>query len=275
MKLSKYCALGNDYWVIHPDEKLNLNSDEVKHLCDRHNGLGGDGVLYGPLTRTASTFTLQIFNADGTLAEISGNGLSIFARYLHDHKWVNPHTPFNLIPSKNCTVPCQVEDNAIKIQLGQAHLQSTKEYKVPEALQSTFHLPTTLTLYEVNIGNPHCVVITEQLSENLAKALGPLLEKHPDFPHKTNVQFAHFDRLTNSANIEIWERGSGYTLGSGSSSCAVAFTYGHVYGLDTYTLSLKMPGGQLQVHCEHGVCSFYNQVTHVADIELTKCPEII
>ena len=85
MKLSKYCALGNDYWVIHPDEKLNLNSDEVKHLCDRHNGLGGDGVLYGPLTRTASTFTLQIFNADGTLAEISGNGLSIFARYLHDH----------------------------------------------------------------------------------------------------------------------------------------------------------------------------------------------
>ena len=89
----------------------------------------------------------------------------------------------------------------------------------------------------------HCVVITEQLSENLAKALGPLLEKHPDFPHKTNVQFDHFDRLTNSANIEIWERGSGYTLGSGSSSCALAFTYGHVYGLDTYTLSLKMPEG--------------------------------
>ncbi|MDR2769049.1 MAG: diaminopimelate epimerase [Puniceicoccales bacterium] len=269
MRLTKYCALGNDYWVIDPVEKKHLSIKTVQFLCHRHQGLGGDGVLQGPTFLDANSYGLKIWNADGSSAAISGNGLTIFARYLADKYLDNDTAQINLMPSKLRKVTCHITPHCIELQLGLATLCSKKFYEIPKNIKSTFDLPDVLPLFEVDIGNPHCVVPVKKLSPALAKTLGPLLEKHPWFPDKTNVQFVHFYKQ-NRGKIEIWERGSGYTLGSGSSACAVAFIYGIVLGLTTYSIGLTMPGGKLQVNCNRGYCSFRNQAHRVVEIE-TAC----
>ena len=271
MKLCKYCALGNDYWILNPLEKTIITRQEIQILCSRRCGLGGDGLLYGPLCRHQNVFSLKIFNADGSQAEMSGNGLTIFAQYLNDQNLlIEPASPFTLVPCKDRPVNCHIEHNAVKIDLGQATLLSTQVYEVPNAIQQQLQLPKELTLLEINIGNPHCVVIIERPSAMLAKTLGPILEDHPHFPHKTNVQFVRWDPLSNAAQLEIWERGSGYTLGSGSSACAVAFAYGQMYNLTHYTLTVKMPGGTLNVLCHQGHCSFYNRANLIANVDVTR-----
>jgi diaminopimelate epimerase len=269
MRLTKYCALGNDYWVLDPVEKERLSIKTVRFLCHRHRGLGGDGVLQGPMFVDKTSYGLKIWNADGSSAAISGNGLTIFARYLADKYLDKDTAQITLMPSKFCHVACQITPHYVELQLGLATLRSRKFYEVPKNIKSTFDLPDVLPLFEVNVGNPHCVVPVKKLSPALAKTLGPLLERHPWFPDKTNVQFVHFYKQ-NRGKIEIWERGSGYTLGSGSSACAVAFIYGILLGLTTYSVCLTMPGGKLQVNCNRGDCSFRNQAHRVIEIETAR-----
>ncbi|MDR0755387.1 MAG: diaminopimelate epimerase [Puniceicoccales bacterium] len=266
MRLTKYCALGNDYWILDPVAKKRLSIKTVQFLCHRHQGLGGDGVLQGPMFVDGTSYGLKIWNADGSSAAISGNGLTIFARYLADKYLDGDTAQITLVPSKFCHVACHVTPHHVELQLGLASLRSKKLYEVPKNIKSTFDLPDVLPLFEVDVGNPHCVVPVKKLSSALAKTLGPLLERHPWFPDKTNVQFVHFYKQ-NRGRVEIWERGSGYTLGSGSSACAVAFVYGLLFDLTVYSVCLTMPGGKLQVNCNYGYCSFRNQAHRVIEIE--------
>jgi len=262
----KYHGLGNDYIVIDPREFPFVPKEEaVRAICDRTMGAGSDGILLGPLSgpkNLAGLMTLgqlqkpdflpwlRIFNPDGSEAEKSGNGLRIFSLFLSDQGYVGSEE--FAIGTKGGKVKAQVESRdppQIRIDMGEPSFSAKKaglRTELPEFVSEDLVLGSEhFRASFVSMGNPHCVIFVENPDPELAKRLGPLVERHPLFPDRTNVQFAKvLDR--HSLKIEIWERGAGYTLASGSSSCAaasVAKRLGLVEGL----VRVNMPGGILSL----------------------------
>ena len=250
MKFEKYHALGNDYLVYDPPSgDHEFSSEEIIRICHRNFGLGSDGILVGPLQTDKAEFGLRILNPDGSEAEKSGNGLRIFARYLFDQKKVGS-SPFT-VDTLGGIVTCEVSDDAssISVEMGQVSFHSdvipvSVEGDAREVLNEEINLNgKTYKYYAGTIGNPHCVVPLTDISEALAKQLGPELENHPLFPNRTNVQLLQIlDR--NRIRIEIWERGAGYTLASGSSSSA-AGAVARKMGACDQEITVEMPGGEI------------------------------
>jgi diaminopimelate epimerase len=246
MKFTKYHALGNDYIVVDgKDIKNEITHHEVKILCDRHYGMGSDGILYGPLKSKTSDFALRIFNPDGSEAEKSGNGLRIFSRYLWDCGLVKD-VQFS-IETKGGKVFAQVhgKGQSVSVDMGQVrftHELSGRPAIEPENIQIA---DQHFTFYRANVGNPHCVIPVTDLSVSMAKEYGKLIEQDSRFKNRTNVQFMKvIDRQ--NIQIEIWERGAGYTLASGSSSTASA-AVAHALNLCGAAISVHMPGGVIEI----------------------------
>ena len=249
MKFWKYHALGNDYLVLDPqDLPAPLTVERIKTICHRNFGIGSDGILLGPLPSKKAPFGLRIFNPDGSEAEKSGNGLRIFSRYLWDRKLVG--TDEFAIETPGGVVKAAVLDNgkSVRVEMGKVSFWSDR---IPvtgprrEVLNEEIQVGgKTFNYCAATVGNPHCVVLLETTAE-LAKQFGPLLEVHPSFPNRTNVQFLKvLDR--GNIQIEIWERGAGYTLASGSSSSAAA-AVAHKLGLCDRSITVHMPGGTLAI----------------------------
>jgi diaminopimelate epimerase len=252
VRFYKYHALGNDYLVLNPADFPAWNpaptEDQIRVVCHRNFGIGSDGILWGPLPAAgANTFGLRIFNPDGSEAEKSGNGLRIFSRYLRD-AGLAP-LAFDLLPPGGRVHSEIRPDGLITIAMGQVSFDSAK---IPvtgpprEVLNESITVGgRTFTYCAATIGNPHCVLPLPEISADLAKRYGPELEVHPNFPRKTNVQFLQvLDRA--NIRIEIWERGAGYTLASGSSSSASAAVARRL-GLIDPQVTVHMPGGQLEI----------------------------
>ncbi len=199
----------------------------VRLLCDRHLGVGADGICYGPLPSFPPN-TMYFFNPDGTLSGKSGNGLRIFARYVWDQGYVdreNKDFEIGIGPER---VKVQVlDETAQRLKIGMGTL-SFNSADIPvagpprEIIEESIQIENEFVRCTgVSIGNPHCVIFRDTLSVEEIKTLGPLLETHPLFPNRTNVQLVQvIDPHT--IQIEIWERGAGYTLASGSSASATA-----------------------------------------------------
>jgi len=249
MKFYKYHGLGNDYIVIDPaDQPRDLTESDISIICHRNFGIGSDGILLGPIHTKKADFAVRIFNPDGSEAEKSGNGLRIFSRYLWDKKLVS-NTPFT-ISTIGGLVESRIHDNGlISVDMGKVSFDSEN---IPitgpkrQVLNDNIKIDgQEITYCGATIGNPHCVIIRDDISAELTKKLGPKLETHPNFPNRTNVQFM---KIINRSNIEIeiWERGAGYTLASGSSSsasAAVAFALGYT----DQDITVHMPGGTLEI----------------------------
>lgn len=252
---TKSHGLGNDYIVLNAaDLPAPLTPAAVVRLCDRHRGVGGDGVLL-LVPSARADFGLRIFNPDGSEAEKSGNGLRIFAKYLWDHG--HARRPAFTVDTRGGVVACEcrVRDGAVDfvtVEMGRATFQARE---VPmtgpagEAVAVPLRLAdgTALTVTAVSVGNPHCVVFVDRLDEAEARRLGPLVETHPAFPNRTNVQFARA-RGRDALDILIWERGAGFTMASGSSSCAAAAAAVRGERCDPGRVTVHMPGGELVVH---------------------------
>jgi diaminopimelate epimerase len=246
----KYHGLGNDYLVIDPKvHDIELTPEAIRLICDRNFGIGSDGILYGPLESDDGQ-RVRIFNPDGSEAEKSGNGLRIFARYLFEREYVKGKE-FTIVTTGGI-VRARIEDeraNLIRIEMGKMTFLSTEiPVKGQERLVIGEDMEIDGATYKVtclSIGNPHCVIPVQDVSEAKARELGPLVENHEMFPNRINVQLL---KVIDRANIEIriWERGAGYTLASGSSSCAAARA-AHRLGLIDERVNVKMPGGNLQV----------------------------
>ncbi len=223
---SKYQALGNDMVVIDPKTfDFPLTPHTIRRICHRHFGLGSDGICYGPLSESAP-FLMRFFNPDGTEAEKSGNGLRIFARYLWDAEYVHKRQFEILIHGD--VIRAQVEDekaHTISMTMGRLSFHSA-DIPVSGTLREVVDEEMTIGGQEyrvtaASIGNPHCVIFEHEASESAAREFGPAIETAEVFPNRINVQFARIiDHHTIA--IEIWERGAGYTLASGTSSCAAA-----------------------------------------------------
>ncbi len=247
---TKYHALGNDYIVINPaDLPLPLTTDQVKRICHRNFGVGSDGILLGPLPSETARCALKIFNPDGSLAEKSGNGLRIFSRYLWDSRLVG--TEEFGIQTDGGLVQSTVFDQGrmVRVEMGKVSFDSER-IPVTGPKRDVINDRITVdgrefTFCAATIGNPHCVLPLPEISAQMAHQYGPLLEVHPLFPKKTNVQFL---KVLDRANIqiEIWERGAGYTLASGSSSSAAAAVACKL-GLVDRDVSVHCPGGIIKI----------------------------
>lgn len=252
---SKYHALGNDYIVIDPkDLSAPLTTEQVKTICHRNFGVGSDGILLGPLPSTTAKCALKIYNPDGSIAEKSGNGVRIFSRYLWDTKFVG-NEEFAL-QTDGGIVRSTVFDGGkmARVEMGKVSFDSDK-IPVTGAKREVINEKITVGGREfiycaATIGNPHCVLPLTEISADLAHKFGPGLEVHPNFPRKTNVQFM---KVLDRANIqiEIWERGAGYTLASGSSSSASA-AVAHKLGLVDKNVSVHCPGGIIKIEIRDG-----------------------
>ena len=250
MEFEKYHALGNDYLVFDPQGKdISFSEKEIIRICHRNFGLGSDGILLGPTNSDKADFKLRILNPDGSEAEKSGNGLRIFARYLRDIEKVSTQ-PFR-VETLGGVVTCQVSEDksVIIVEMGKVSFRSdvipvnvTGEAR--EVCNESIEVNgKSFQYYAATIGNPHCVVPVKDANPSLAIELGPTLENHSNFPNRTNVQFLQvIDR--NRIKIEIWERGAGYTLASGSSSSA-AGAVARKMGLCDENITVEMPGGEI------------------------------
>ncbi|MFN6561038.1 MAG: diaminopimelate epimerase [Nostoc sp. ChiSLP01] len=269
MKYSKYHALGNDYLVISPEDlAFELTPKTIERICHRNFGIGSDGILFGPLASNNAKFGLRIFNPDGSEAEKSGNGLRIFSRYLWDNQLVREEE-FD-IDTLGGRVKARVAQSSksVRVEMGSVSFQSDK---IPvtghsrEVLQESITVADqTFSFCAATIGNPHCIIQLPEVTSEIAKQYGCLLEVHSYFPNRTNVQFMKIKDRQN-IQIEIWERGAGYTLASGSSSSAAA-AVAHKLNLCDSEITVHMPGGQIAIAISDDfTVTMTGAVTKVAD----------
>lgn len=245
-------ALGNDYIVLDPQTlTFPLTSQAVQRICDRHLGLGADGIL-ALVPSTRADFGLRIFNPDGSEAEKSGNGLRILARYLHDHGRTTQSKFTVETLGGIVTVELYLRGDTvdrITVEMGTATFRSDR---IPVAGSPRDVVDEDVVVdgqrfavTAVSIGNPHCVVFVPDLARIDLHRVGPQLEHHPMFPARTNVQFAQVQRRDRIAAL-IWERGAGETMASGSSACAVAAAAVRKALVDRI-VTIAMRGGDLEI----------------------------
>jgi diaminopimelate epimerase len=248
-------GLGNDYLVINgADLPGPLSEAAIVKICDRNWGVGSDGILL-LVPSARAEFGLRIFNPDGSEAEKSGNGLRIFAKYVWDHGHAKRPSFTVETPGGLVECDCHVHDgrvNFVTVEMGRATFRPSDipmDVAVAEAVAVPLALPegSALTVTAVSVGNPHCVAFRQQLQEAEVRRLGPLIERHPAFPQRTNVQFAKVHGR-DDLEIMIWERGAGWTLASGSSSCGAASAAVRNGLCDHGRVRVRMPGGELIVH---------------------------
>lgn len=236
LELTKYEALSNDYLVIDLPADLETVVPLLPRLCDRHRGLGADGLLaFDP----AELF-LRVFNPDASEAEKSGNGLRIAACHAVLRHGAGSEFEISTGQRANPIRIVEVRGSRVvsELNIGRPTLEPDRWVFIDTpAGRARCRL--------ASVGNPHCVVFGEPVTRERCLELGPLLEKDPTFPNRTNVQLAEVvDRRR--ARIEIWERGAGYTLASGTSASAVAAVLIHME-LTEDTLEVQMPGGSLAI----------------------------
>ena len=249
-------GLGNDYIALNPRElDFKLTPKTIRAICDRHWGVGSDGILALTPSKKAD-FGLRIYNPDGSEAEKSGNGLRIFGCFLYATKKTRRKS-FS-VETKGGLVHVDLEVDrrgqvkGATVDMGSASFKPRDlpcTIRAPELiLQPIKAVGQSLRFTGVSVGNPHCVLFRDKggkwTREDLLR-MGPELEHHPIFPKRTNVQLA-VPTGPNSISILIWERGAGETQASGSSSCAAA-SAGVRLGLIKSPVVVNSPGGTLYI----------------------------
>lgn len=257
LTLQKYHGLGNDYLVLDPNKnEIHLQERKIELLCRRSFGVGADGLLYGPIIhqdkneKAEAKIEVKIYNSDGTEAEISGNGVRIFAKYLLDEGYVQEKKFTLTTASGDIEIEFLDEEGTMmKVAMGRAAfaiekipaISDTKEIiNKPMKFNDILYNATCLS-----VGNPHCVIMLEEVTSQNAKEIGPYVEGAACFPNRINMQLLKVEDEEN-IRIEIYERGAGYTLASGTSACAAAAAAFRM-GLTKQKVTVHMPGGSLLI----------------------------
>lgn len=249
INFSKWHGLGNDYIIVAvSDLGLEMTSARAAAICDRHFGIGADGVLLWSGTEGAG-FQLEIFNPDGSRAEMCGNGIRMLARYLHDVGYAeDPVQSINT--DAGVIAPTVLGDGRVEVFMGQARLGGVGIVGYAgapgqsEALGASLEVKGMEYIFTfVDMGNPHCVIEVDDLSDCGVAQLGPAIENHALFPNRVNVEFM---KIVGPAQIDmrVWERGVGETNACGTGACAAAVAANRLRGIASPT-TVHLPGGDL------------------------------
>lgn len=255
---SKMQATGNDFIVINNLENEFQYSFKLlsKYLCDRHFGVGADGVLI--LDKgTIADYKMRIFNQDGSEAEMCGNGIRCFAKYLYEKKIVRD-TEFGIETSAGIrNVKLEVEGNTVvlvEVDMGKPVLELDKIPIYYEAIDEYTYNEKQLfdglqidefILYPISFGNPHAVCFVNNVEEIDIEKLGKLIEDYKYFPNKTNVEFVQI-KNNSTIKVRVWERGVGETLGCGTGACSSA-VISNLYKSTESEVIVELRGGNLKI----------------------------
>ena len=270
--VEKYHGLGNDYLVYDPNKnKMELNPANVQLMCNRNFGVGADGVLEGPVI-SEDRISMVVWNPDGSIAEKSGNGVRIFAKYLKDAGYVQKKD-FTIYSSggEAAIHYLNEEGTRLKASMGRASFWSSDvpvEGPRSEIINETMvfgRIPYPVTC--LSVGNPHCVILMDEISKDLVCRIGKYSESARQFPEKINTQIMKVLDRTH-IQTEVYERGAGYTLASGSGCCAAAAA-AYRLGLTDPKMVVQMPGGTLEIEIdEQGVVHMTGDVGYVGTMKL-------
>jgi diaminopimelate epimerase len=248
-------GLGNDYLVVDGEHfGIELTPARIVAICDRHTGVGSDGILERVPAPAGFDAAVRIYNPDGSEAEKSGNGTRIFSKFLMDHGYVAAGKTLSLHTlggPVSATLVARGKDRSVmRMSMGRVSFRCADLPMDGRGADEWVQRPLDLgersfTATCLSVGNPHAVLFDAPFDEASARKWGPLVENHAQFPRRTNVQLIQpVDRGT--VRALIWERGAGWTLASGTSSCAVAAACVRA-GLTDRRVKVVMPGGTLEV----------------------------
>ncbi|MBN2404014.1 MAG: diaminopimelate epimerase [Coriobacteriia bacterium] len=255
LTFTKMNGLGNDFVFIEDlDSTLDLAPEAVAWLCDRHFGIGGDGViLVRPAQDPGADYYMHYFNADGSLAEMCGNGARCFAKYLVDHSLIAAGTESLVIETLGGLKPVTFTrdyDSSLHTATVDMGIPELDPAKLPSTFDGTqvYQCPVetpygTFAVTGVSMGNPHAIIWVDDVNEAPVETVGSFIEQSDYFPKGTNVEFAQLiDNETIS--LRVWERGVGETLACGTGACAtlVAGTLSCFTGRHA---TIELPGGEL------------------------------
>lgn len=245
IKITKMQGCGNDFVVLDycEYEKSGLSmSDLAKKLCDRHFGVGADGMIIPDITTKETDIGWYFYNSDGSTAQMCGNGMRCFAKYVWDKGLVNSKK-FSVKTLAGVISPEILDDGCVKVDMG---IPILEDKKIPFKGEHQITVKDrTFEITPVSMGNPHCVIFTQENPLKMAENYGPEIEKHPYFPEKTNTEFV---KIVNKNEIDmcVYERGCGITLACGTGACACTVA-GVLNNLTEGNLKINLLGGAVNV----------------------------
>lgn len=245
----KMQGCGNDFVIMDYEEyqKTGLEMSELaKKICDRHFGLGADGMIIPDLSTKEADIGWYFYNSDGTTAQMCGNGMRCFAKYVYDNGLVDKKI-FSVKTGAGIIKPEILADGNVKVNMSSPVLEPAK---IPFLADNNLNqrvkvLDREFVINAVSMGNPHCVIFTDGDVYEMAKTYGPELEKHELFPEKTNVEFVKI-KTRNEIDFCVYERGCGITLACGTGACA-SVVAGVLNNLTDCKVKVNLLGGAVTV----------------------------
>ncbi len=257
LEFQKYQGLGNDFILVdaRPFDQPQLSPSQAVQLCDRHFGIGADGVIFLLPGQAGADYTMRIFNSDGSEPEMCGNGIRCLAKFIQTLTGAAGQTVrYTIHTLAGLMVPEVQADGQVKVNMGAPKLLAAE---IPTTLAAADNkvVSTELIVAEqpwsvtcVSMGNPHCITFVEDVAALDLSRLGPLFEHHAAFPQRTNTEFIEVVRR-DYLKMRVWERGAGITLACGTGACA-ALVAAVLTGRAESVATVKLPGGPLQIAWE-------------------------
>ncbi len=255
INFTKMQGLGNDFVVLDYEEykKTNKTPQELAlKLCDRHFGIGADGlIIVNPDTKDTDIGWI-FYNSDGSIAQMCGNGIRCFAKYVFEKGYVNKKE-FSVETKAGTIIPKILDNGLVRVNMSQPILEPEK---IPVKVNNNLNFEVvvsdrTFIANAVSMGNPHCIIITDENTKELALKYGREIETHPLFPEKTNVEFIKI-LSRDEINLDVWERGCAITLACGTGACA-SVTAAILNGLCDNKVKVNLPGGQLLIEWDGNI----------------------
>ena len=249
IKFTKMNGLGNDFVILDYSEfqKTKLSPNKLaQKLCNRNFSIGADGLIIVNPDTDKADISWIFYNSDGSVAQMCGNGMRCFSRYVYDKKIIDKKE-FSVETKAGIIVPKIISENEVCVNMGIPILEPNK---IPCKTKTNLNIPYTLNnkdflLNTVSMGNPHCVIFVEKDSKELAYKYGSIIENDKLFPEKTNVEFVEI-LSKDEVIINVWERGCGITSACGTGACATVVA-GILNGYLNNSIKVNLPGGTLKI----------------------------
>jgi diaminopimelate epimerase len=253
LEFAKYQGLGNDFILVDNRDSTTpkVTPEQAIKLCDRHFGIGGDGVIFALPGQGGTDYTMRIFNSDGSEPEMCGNGIRCMARFIADLEGASAKASYTIHTLAGLIVPQLTADGQVTVDMGKPRLTASE---IPTTLAGadgqSIDQPLTVAgqtwqVTNVSMGNPHCITFVDDVQAIDLEKIGPQFEHNPAFPQRTNTEFIEVVR-PDYLKMRVWERGAGITLACGTGACA-ALVAAVLNGKSDRACTIELPGGPLLI----------------------------